>query len=193
MQHFFKETFRPNTEAERQTISRYHRQRAIVGLIAMMVMLIAMAIILLPMGITRARLAGTWIAFDEHADGFQPEDAIVEFKDGVFYRNGKNAGMPVTKNGQTVITVHTPAGQYEKYLSVKDDILTIEYTPPTVIGIYTGSRTSLPDWNGSLTYATAVAVQQSQQDTGKDRRVVEIYVRISNQCGLTEDERAALY
>lgn len=193
MQKFLKETFQPYTEEERKVLNRHHRQRAVVGLVGLVVMLLAMAIILLPMGITRTRLAGTWVPFDEHADGFQPQDAVLEFKDGVFYRNGKNAGIPVTKSGKTVIRVQTPAGQYDKLLSVNDDILTIEYTLPKIIGGYTGSQSSPSDWNGNLSYATAVAVQQGQSSAENDRHVVEMYVRISNQCDLTEEQRAALY
>lgn len=189
MSNFLKETFRPYTEEERQVINRHHRQRAVAGLIGMAIMLVVMLIVLAPMISTRTRLAGTWIAFDEHADGFQPEDAVLEFRDGVFYRNGKNAGMPKTENGRLLIHVQAPAGKYDKFLSVNDEILTIEYEPPRSAFSYSNDAIT---GVASMDWAAIYAVQQSASDN-EDRRVVETYVLISRETGLTDEQLDELY
>lgn len=188
MNDFLKETFRPYTEEERQAINRHHRQRAIVGLISMAVTLVVMLIVLAPMLSARTTLAGTWIAYDEHADGFQPEDAVLEFKDGVFYRNGKNAGMPKTENGRLLIHVNAPAGQYDKFLSVNDEILTIEYEPPRSAYAYSADAIT---GTGFMDWSAVYAVQQST--AVQEQRVVETYVRISRETGLTDEQLAELY
>ncbi|MBE5800893.1 MAG: hypothetical protein E7319_01225 [Clostridiales bacterium] len=196
MKDFLRETFRPNTEAERQAVSRYHRQRAVVRGIAVLFMLIVLGYMLLSMRITSARFKGTWIAYNDHADGFHPEDVYLEFKDGVFYKNGSEYGRLQTKGGRSMIPVHAPAGKYNRFLSIDGDVLTIEYELPPTAVVYTSSQSTGNDgsvtspYNGGSMYAAFAQSLQAQQ---ADRRVTDTYVRISTDYDLTEEQRDALY
>lgn len=180
MQHFLKDTFRPDTEEEREGIRRYHRRKAVVGLAGMLLALVMLACFLLPKLLFSMQLQGTWIPADEYADGYHAEDDRLEFRDDYFYLNGSKYGMLVMKDSKSYIPVYAPLGEFRKEVSVKDDTLTIRYTPPKAAYTYTGD---------SLNVATIVqSVSLSQPE-----EVVETYIRISDQCGLTAQEMDALY
>ncbi len=172
---FLQETFRSPTPEEEQAIRRYQRQRMVTALIAALVMLLALGCFLLPKAAVHHRLAGTWVAEADYADGFHPGDAYLEFRDGAFYRNGSLYGPLKSRDGRQVIPVQSPLGQYDRYLSQQDDRLQIEYTPPQVATVYSGSSYFMG--------GTGL--------TGE--RVVDVYIRISTDCGLTEAQREQLY
>lgn len=180
MKEFLKETFRPDTEAERKGIRRYHRRKAVIGLAAMALALVMLACFLLPKLFFSMQLKGTWIPAEEYKDGYHAEDDRLEFRDDYFYLNGSKYGYLVMKDGKNYIPVYAPLGEFHKEVSVQGDTLTIRYTPPKAAHTYTGD---------SLNVATIVqSISLSQPE-----EVVETYIRISDQCGLTPQQLDALY
>lgn len=180
MNEFLKETFRPDTEAERQAIHRHHIRKAIVGIAGMLVALLMLALFLLPKVFFAQQLQGTWIPADQYEDGYHTEDDRLEFRDDYFYLNGSKYGMLVMKDGEYYIPVHAPLGQFNRYVSVKGDTLTIRYTPPKSAYSYTGD---------SFNVATVAQIVSSS----KPEEVVDTYIRISDQCDLTPEQLDALY
>ncbi len=195
MSNFLKETFRPYTEEERLVLRRHYRRRAVLGVISIAITLVAMLIVLLPMGLNRLAMAGTWVAAEDHADGFHPGDYVMEFKDGAFYHNGDLIGMPQQKSGRNVITIHAPAGQYDKTVTVEGDVLTIEYDLPRSAYVSTGSQyagaySGFIDPSSTAWVAGIVARQNADSES---RHRVETYVRVSRETGLTDEQLAELY
>lgn len=180
MKEFLKDAFRPDTEAEREGIRRYHRRKAVIGLAGMLLALIMLACFLLPKLLFSMQLQGTWIPAEEYKDGYHAEDDRLEFRDDYFYLNGSKYGLLVMKDGKNYIPVYAPLGEFHKEVSVQGDTLTIRYTPPKAAHTYTGD---------SLNVATIVqSISLSQPE-----EVVETYIRISDQCGLTPQQLDALY
>lgn len=180
MKEFLKDTFRPDTEAEREGIRRYRRRKAVIGLAGMALTLVMLACFLLPKLLFSMQLQGTWIPAEEYKDGYHAKDDRLEFRDDSFYLNGSKYGYLVMKDGKNYIPVYAPLGEFHKEVSVQGDTLTIRYTPPKAAHTYTGD---------SLNVATIVqSISLSQPE-----EVVETYIRISDQCGLTPQQLDALY
>lgn len=184
MKEFLKETFRPNTESEWQAIRRYHRRRAVIGLIGMAVALALVGMIALTKTVAQSAYRGTWVAYDDYRDGFHPEDVYLELREGTFYRNDNHWGELERAEGRDVIPVRAPAGFYYRYLTAHGDELTIEYRLPSTA--YTNPATA-----ATFNYATDIAKLVQEQE--EKRNVVEMYVRISEECRLTDEQRDALY
>lgn len=180
MNEFLKETFRPDTEAEREGIRRYRRRKAVIGLAGMALALVMLACILLPKALFTTQLQGTWIPADEYADGYHAEDDRLEFRDDHFYLNGSKYGYLVMKDGKNYIPVYAPLGEFRKEVSVKDDTLTIRYTPPKAAHTYTGDSLNVS------TLVQSVTLSQPEE-------VVETYIRVSDQCDLTPAQLSELY
>lgn len=180
MQKFLKDTFRPDTEAEREGIRRYQRRKAVIGLAGMLLALVMLACILLPKLFFSAQLQGTWIPADEYQDGYQAEDDRLEFRDNYFYLNGSKYGQLVMKEGKTYIPVYAPLGEFHKDVSVKGDTLTIRYTPPKAAYSYTGDSLNV------VTIVQSVSLSQPEE-------MVETYIHISDQCDLTPEQLDTLY
>ncbi len=190
MSNFWKDTFRPYTEEEAQGIRRHHRQKAVAGLLGMALSLVLLGIFALSNLAAQRPYQGTWIAYDDHADGFHPEDRWLELREGEFYLNGSHYGKLTRKDGKDIIPVHAPAGQYNRYLSVNGDVLTIEYQPPRT-GLVNSSAYTSP--YAFTDPASTAAIQSILSQMQEDRRVVDMYVRISEESNLTKEQRSQLY
>ena len=77
--------------------------------------------------------------------------------------------------------------------TVNGDTLTMEYELPK--GSYlVGTGSTYAGFTGSIDPTSTAFVQSVvAQQQAEDRYVVETYVRISNECNLTEAQRDALY
>lgn len=190
MSNFLKDTFRPYTEEEAQGIRRHHRQKAVTGLFGMALALILLGVFALSNLVARRPYQGTWIAYDDHADGFHPEDRWLELREGEFYLNGSHYGSLARDDGKDIIPVHAPAGKYNRYLSVSGDVLTIEYELPRT-GLVNSSAYTSPQ--GFIDPASPAAIQSILSQTQEERRIVEMYVRISEESNLTGEQRSQLY
>lgn len=184
MNEFLKETFRPDTEDEIAAIRRYRRRRAVVGLAGLVLALILLGLLTLSRTATRNTYRGTWIAYDDFADGFHPEDDYLELRDGDFYLNDNHYGKLERENGRDVIPVRAPAGFYYRYLSVRGDELTVEYQLP---------QTSYLNSSVSVSFSSTADIAKLVKDQEAERHIVEMYVRISEDCRLTEAQRDELY
>lgn len=180
MNEFLKETFRPDTEAEREGIRRHYRRKAVIGIAGMLFALVLLALFLLPKHFFAQQLQGTWIPAAQYEDGYHAEDDQLEFRDNYFYLNGSKYGMLVMKDGQNYIPVYAPLGQFNRYVSVKGDTLTIRYTPPKSAYNHTGDLFNV---------ATVAQIVSSS----KPEEVVDTYIRISDRYDLTPEQRDALY
>lgn len=190
MSHFLSDTFRPYTEEEKQGIRRYHRQRAIVGLCALAVTLALLGLFSLGQLSRQHTYRGTWVAYDDHADGFHPGDRWLELRENDFYLNDNHYGRLKREGGRDFIPVQAPAGRYNRYLSVNGDVLTIEYELPATAMVYSSTAAAQ---TGFIDPASPALIQSILEQSKQDRRVVEMYVRISEECRLTQEQRTALY
>lgn len=172
---FLQETFRSPTPEERNAIRRYRNQRLVVSLATVAVLVLVLGVFLLTRAAAYQQLAGTWVAQADYTDGFHRDDVYLEFRNGAFYRSGSLYGRLQNQDGEQVMLVHSALGQYSCQLHPEGDRLEIEYTPPRVATVYTGSSF----------YAGATGL------TGE--RVVDVYIRISKDSNLTAQEREQLY
>lgn len=188
MSNFLKDTFRPYTEEEAQGIRRHHRQKAVIGLFGMALALILLGVFALSNLAARHPYQGTWIAYDDHADGYQPEDRWLELREGEFYLNDNHYGTLKREQGRDIIPVHAPAGKYNRYLSVNGDVLTIEYELPR-----TGLVNSSAYTSNFTDPASPAVIQSILSRMQEERHIVDIYVRISEESNLTGEQRSQLY
>ena len=190
MSHFLSDTFRPYTEEEKQGIRRYHRQRAVVGLCALAFTLVLLGLFALGQHALQSAYRGTWVAYDDHADGFHPGDRWLELRESDFYLNNNHYGRLKREAGKDFIPVNAPVGQYNRYLSVNGDVLTIEYQLPATSMVYSSTAAAQ---TGFIDPASPALIQSILEQSKQERYVVEMYVRISDECRLTQEQRAALY
>ena len=185
MSGFLKDTFRPFTAEEEQGIHRYRHQKAICSLICGTLLLILIGVCALIDSVAQRSYTGTWVFSPNHIDGFQPEDSWLEMRDGEFYLNGSHYGSLTREDGLDFIPVQTPIGNYNRYLSIENNVLTIRYKPPR------------PDKSSDNNF-TYDSIEPTDLGSIFDRvqgdvEILNMYTRISRKTNLTEEQRSKLY
>lgn len=195
---YLSDTFRAPNEAELAYEWRRFRQRMIILGITLVICLIIACLYGMTLNTENHMMQGTWILQEDYEDGFHPKDRYLEYRNGTYYMSGSRLGKPTRRDGKLIISHNTPMGQRERTLSFEGDTMTMTYIAhqPNVI-LSNAEKEAMqnnPAYGGPYGAGSNYAlIQQIVQDTKTDKRVVETYIRISNEIDLTEEQRDELY
>jgi|GEM_PF-1800011 len=180
------------TEEERRGVNKFLGRRAAFGcfgvILGLLVMIgfwsCEMAVVC-----TRSKIEGTWVAAEDYSNGFDDDDNFIEFryegvrrdeKGVVLYMNGSKKGEVRLKEGRRAVETRqtgmlaSPNREITIWITVSDDKVTLEYTDY--------SRPFYQTDGGGMYWGRETATE-----------ITETYVRISEDTGLSEEQRDALY
>ncbi len=171
------------TEEEQRGVDKYLWRRFVGGMSVMCVMILLVltgyVCSCVSHACTRAELGGTWILADDYSDGYDADDRVVEFryqeifredKELVLYMNGSKRGRVILREGR-----HAVEFEYRYF----------PLSPSWKVTIW------ITEENGQVTLDYKDHVKSEGEWVEKD--VTETYIRVSEECSLTEDRLAELY
>ena len=92
-------------------------------------------------------------------------------------------GSLTREDGLDFIPVQTPIGNYNRYLSIENNVLTIRYKPPRP------DKSSDSNFD-SIEHTDLESIFDQVQG---DVEILNMYTRISRKTNLTEEQRSKLY
>lgn len=187
---YLDDTFSPSRENERAFDWRLFRQRMIFLAAVILFCLLCAGLHTLSRITEPLTMQGTWVLQEDLADGFHPEDTCMEYKDGTLYCNGSYYGTPVKQDGRLIIRDTAPAGREAHTLSFHGNTMKLTYRATPA---YSPNTNSTGSSTGAEAYGFRSISELNNRSAMSGQMIEETYIRISMECGLSEEERSSLY